>query len=255
LPKVKARLQSGQSADYTGETLAQTSYVINRQDMVRHLSRKKHWTTLITERQKAKLASIAHRSASAQKLVQDHWVWENQVDATTAMLERDVVRAVTRAVKVRGLDIDSSMLSSADCAFALVFDHKDAGESGHEAQVEARAEVYDLTTLLSPETLRALKTDLARDGTPTIYVSKSQAACNAQLALDRLKVYRESNEIVKELPQAQNPPGTREARLQRERELGFRLSEEDERRIGAMRQREREHELRSDEKDDWSGLT
>jgi hypothetical protein len=239
LPKVKARLQSGQSADYTEETLAQTSYVINRQDMVRHLSRKKHWTTLITERQKAKLASIAHRSASAQKLIHDHWVWENQVDATTAMLERSVVEAVTRAVKARGLNINTSMLASAECALALVFDHQDAQNHDNAAQVEAGAELYDLTSLLSPETLSALKIDLAHDGRPKIYVSKSQAACNAQLALDRLKVYAESNDIVKELPQTQNPPGTREARLQRERELGLRLSEEDERRIGAMRQRER----------------
>jgi hypothetical protein len=253
LPKVKARLQSGQSADYTEETLAQTSYVINRQDIVRHLSRRKHWTTLITERQKAKLASIAQRSASAQKLIHDHWVWENQVDATTKMLERDVVEAVTRAVKVRGLESDSSAPWSADCAFALVFDHQNAQNHDNAAQVEAGVEVYDLTTLLSPDTLSALKTDLAHDSRPTIYVPKTQAACNTQLALDRLKVYTESNDIVKELPQAQNPPGTREARLQRERELGLRLSEEDERK----RQREWEHlhGLRYDEKDDGGNLT
>jgi hypothetical protein len=249
---VKARLQSGRSANYTEETLAQTSYVINRQDMVRHLSRKRHWTTLITERQKAKLASIAQRSASAQRLIQDHWVWENQVNATTGMLEGDVVGAVTRAVKVRGLEINAAMSPSADCAFALVLDHKGAGDIGNEAQVEASVEVYDLTTLLSPETLSALKTDIAQDGRHTVNIPKSQAACTAQLALDRLKSYMESNEIVKELPQAQNPPGTRDARLQRERELGLRPSAEDELRFWAMRggRREWENGSQSDEKDD-----
>lgn len=197
--------------------------------MVRHLSRKRHWTILITDRQKTKLASIAHRSPSAQKLVQDHWVWDEQVDATAAMLEREVVTAVMAMLKPRGQEASFWSPSSAGChAFALKVNHSDAGDIGTEAQVQTDGQVYDLPTLLSPETLSALKAELAQDVTDTICVAKSSAACQAQLALTRLKVYKESNEIAKELPQVQNPVGSREAKWKKRMELGARSEDEDE---------------------------
>lgn len=196
--------------------------------MVRHLSRKRHWTILITDRQKTKLASIAHRNPSAQKLVQDHWVWDEQVDATAAMLERRVVVAVTHMLKSHGQATGSSSSSAEDIAFALKFIHNDAADLEGEAQVQADGEVYDLTALLSPETLSVLKGELAQDSTDTIYVAKGSEACQAQLALARLKAYKESNEIAKELPQVQNPVGSREARLKKRLELGGRSEDEDE---------------------------
>lgn len=197
--------------------------------MVRHLSRKKHWTNLITDRQKAKLASMAHRSPSSQKLVQDHWIWENQMDATTAMLEGKVVVAVNRAVEVRGQDACST-----PSAFGLAFDHKDVGDAESNAQAEAGSHVYELASLLSPESLNVLRSDLAPDSTGTIHISASPEACQAQLALDRLKTYKESNEIFKELPKRQNPAGTREARFQKQHEQLDALLDGDERVDGGL---------------------
>ena len=126
---------------------------MNRQDLVRHLSRKKHWVNLISERQKEKFASIAHRSPSASGLVKDHWIWEDQVDAAIAMLEKEVVDAIRSAVKTRGKDKCSSSSAKGESAFALAFDGDDAGDGGIGAQVETGCEAYRLATLLSPDSL------------------------------------------------------------------------------------------------------
>lgn len=212
-PKFRARLQPGRSADFAEETLAQGSHVLNRQDLVRHLSRKKHWTNLITERQKEKFASMARRSASSHKLVQDHWVWEDQVDSTTAMLEMKVITAVKRAVETGGHVTCSSPSATGEDKFALAFDRNEAGDVG--AQAETGRRTYGLTTLLSTESLNVLRRELAPSLTDMVYVPKTPEACQAELALDRLKSYKQFNEVQRDLPQVQNPPGAREARLRR----------------------------------------
>jgi len=183
--------------------------------MVRHLSRKRHWTTLISERQREKFASMAHRSPSSQKLIQDHWVWEDQGDATTAILEREVVDAVKRAVQAHGRDKRPSSSATRDDALALAFDH-DAGDTGVEQQVETECQAHKLSTLLSTGSLDILRRELAHDSTCIVFIPKSLEACQAQMAIDRLKTYKQGNEVHKELPKVQNAPGTRAARLKRE---------------------------------------
>ena len=151
------------------------------------------------------------------------------MDATAAMLERKVVKAVMPLLKSRGQDASSSSLPVAEGnAFALRFGHNDAGDIESEAQVHADGQVYDLTALLSPATLSAMEAELAQDVTDMVCVAKGSGACHAQLALARLKAYKESNEIAKELPQVQNPVGSREARLKKRMELGARSEDEDE---------------------------
>lgn len=228
-PKLKARIKPGRPADFTENTLAQTSYVLNRQDLVRHLSRKKHWVSLISERQKEKFAGIAHRSPSASGLVKDDWIWEDQVDAAIAMLEKEVVDAIRSAVKTRGKDKCSSSSAKGESAFALAFDRDEASDGGIGAHVETGLQAYMLTSLLSPGSLDILRRELAQDSTGMVYISKSSEAYQVQLAIDRLKIFNDCNEIQKELPQVQNPPGTRAARLKREEEeREALLSEQDE---------------------------
>lgn len=201
---------------------------MNRQDIVRHLSRKKHWTSLITERQKAKLASIAHRSVSARGLT-DYWAWDSKVEAMAAMLEKRVVDTVTSAVRASDKQDTSSITSSTTVAFVIALDAEGSRGLELESRVDSDIMFYDLPALLSPETLQAIKDSIARNSSSTVYISKSPRACQAQLALDKLKTYKESNEILKDLPRVQNPPGSREARLKREsEELGDRPTEEEE---------------------------
>jgi hypothetical protein len=213
---MKAHIHPGYSADFAEETLTQTSYVLNRQDLVRHLSRRRHWTNLITDRQKEKFASMAHRSPSSHKLVQDHWVWEDRGDATHALLEKKAVAAIKRAVEACGQDTCSSPSLTGQDTFVLVFDRNGARDGTVEAQAATGCQAYELSTLLSTESLDILQRELAQPSTGTIYISKTSEACQAQLAMDRLKSFNESNEVHKELPQVQNPPGTREARLRRQ---------------------------------------
>lgn len=155
---------------------------------------------------------MAHRSASSNGLIRDNWVWEDQVGAATALLEKEVVDAIKRAVEVRGQEKCSSSLAKGESAFALAFD----GDGGTGAQVETSCQAYMLTTLLSSESLNTIRRELAQDSTGMVYIPKSPEACQAQLAIDRLKSFNNFNEVKKELPQVQNPPGTRAARLKRE---------------------------------------
>ena len=184
---------------------------------------------LISERQKEKFASIAHRSPSANGLVKDHWVWEDQVDAATAMLEKEVVNAIRCAVTAQGQDKCSSPSATGENAFALAFDRDDASEGGTGAHVETGLQAYVLASLLSPESLDIVRRELAENATDMVYISKSSEAYKVQLAIDRLKAFNDFNEIQKELPQVQNPPGTRAARFKREEEeRAALLSEQDE---------------------------
>lgn len=222
-PKLKAVIKPGRSDKYAEHTLAQTSYVLNRQDMVRHLARKRHWTILITERQKGKFATMASRSANAQKLVQDHWIWEDQVDATAAMLEEKAVTAVTRAIKAQAQE--PTTLAGLH-AITLNLGRLDVGRPGGEVQNEGGNHIYELPELLSPESLNSLKAMLGQDSTAKVFLSKGEEACRAQLALERLKTYKDSNDILKALPKVQNPPGSREAREER-RAAQLRARQED----------------------------
>lgn len=230
LPKLKARIHPGRPDDFPETTLAQTSYVLNRQDLVRHLTRKKHWVNLISERQKEKFASMAQRSASASGLIRDHWVWEDQVGAATAMLEKEVVDAIKRVVEVREQDKFSPPSATGNSAFALAFGGDDAGDGGTGAQAETGCQAYRLATLLSPDSLDLLRRDLAQSSAGMVYIAKSSEACQVQLAIDRLKDFNDFNEIHKQLPQVQNAPGTRAARLKREeaeREASLSREEDD----------------------------
>lgn len=155
---------------------------------------------------------MAHRSASSNGLIRDNWVWEDQVGAATALLEKEAVDAIKRAVEVRGQEKYSSSLATGESAFALAFD----GDGGTGEQATTGCQNYRLTRLLSPSSLEILRRELAQDSTGMVYIPKSPEACQAQLAIDRLKSFNNFNEVKKELPQVQNPPGTRAARLKRE---------------------------------------
>lgn len=148
--------------------------------------------------------------------------------AATAMLEKEVVDAIKRAVTVRGQDRCCSSSSTEKSAFALAFDGDDAGDGGIGAQVETGCEAYRLATLLSPDSLDILRHELAQEPTGMVHIPQSSEACRVQLAIDRLKDFNDFNEIHKQLPQVQNAPGTRAARLKRlEAEREASLSRED----------------------------
>ena len=217
--QVKVRFQPGRSSDHPSkETLAQTSYIINRQDAVRHLSRKRHWTFLVLERQKAKVASIARRSSNSQKLVQDLWVWENQVDAMGEYLERKVVEEVVRASRTA---TDAEHDTSSE-VLELRFLAVDSGDVATTTSGEADTIAYDLTTLLPSEALDSIASHAVRDVTAGVWKVKGSRSLPIRLAIEKLKSYKESNEIKKALPMAQNPAGSREARLAK---LGSRSGE------------------------------
>ena len=147
------------------------------------------------------------------------------------MLERKVVIAVKRAVEAGGQDTCSSPSATEQHAFAIVLGHNQAGDAVMEAQAEVNCQAYELTALLSTESLEDLRRELAQPSTNMVYISKTPEAYQAQLAIDRLKAYKEFNEVHKELPQVQNAPGTREARLRRralESSSGALPDEEDE---------------------------
>lgn len=151
------------------------------------------------------------------------------MDAATAMLEKEVVDAIKHAVKVPDQDSCSSSSATEESAFALALSCDDASDGGTGAQVETGLQAYTLTTLLSPESLDVLRRELGHNSMGMVYISKSPEAYQAQLAIDKLKAFNDSNEIQKELPQVQNPPGTRAARFKREEEeRAALLSEQDE---------------------------
>lgn len=196
-PRVKARPEPGLRSEHSGVTLGQNSYVVNRQDMVRHLSRKRHWTPLATERHKVIVAQMAHRSPSAQKLVESLWVWEDKVQAAAELLEGRVVKALMEAFEV--VKTDGSLPTAREewSAFALVFGDASQGEnadrlSGSDSDITT----YDLSALLPAETLGKLQADHDMPSTP-IFVPKSTSAVHAQLALDKLKAHKEADEVTK----------------------------------------------------------
>ena len=236
-PQVKVRIQPGLSSDHPSQqTLAQTSYIINRQDAVRHLSRKRHWTFLVLERQKAKIASLARRSSSSPKLVHDLWVWEGQVDGMAAYLEKKVVEEVMkrgsrrRAGGVERDDVAFSRVQGAELRLVGA-DSEDVGVANNSLPGEKNATTYDLATLLSPEALDSITSHVsAQDVKEGVWKAKDShtATWRIRLAIDKLKSYKESNEIQKALPMVQNPTGAREARLQRlSSGLGARTEEEE----------------------------
>ena len=221
-PQVKVRIQPGRRSDYPSqETLAQTSYIINRQDAVRHLSRKRHWTFLILERQKAKVASLARRSSSSQKLVNDLWVWENQVDAMGAYLEKRIVEEAMPALGSAATSGEHSA-SSEEQVPELKFVAVDSNDVVTSSPEEANTTLYDLATLLSSEALENITKHTARDVTEGVWKVQGSHALRIRLAIEKLKSYKESNEIQKALPMVQNPAGAREARLSK---LGSRSEE------------------------------
>jgi hypothetical protein len=152
------------------------------------------------------------------------------VGAATAMLEKEVVDAIKRAIEMRGQDKYPSSSATRKSAFALAFGGDDVGDDGIGAEAETGCQAYRLTTLLSPESLDLLRRELAQDSTDMVYIPKSSEACQVQLAIDRLKDFNDFNEIHKQLPQVQNAPGTRAARLKREeaeREASLSREEDD----------------------------
>jgi hypothetical protein len=178
---------------------------------VRHLSRKRHWTTLVLERQRNKVASLARRSFGSQKLVQDLWVWENQVDVMGALLERKVVAEAMRALgKATSAERDAAPEEQVPGLKFIAVDSKDVATS---SPGEASTTVYDLTTLLSPEALDNIAKHAAQDVTEGVWKLQGSRALQIRLAIERLKRYKETNEIQKALPMVQNPAGSREARL------------------------------------------
>jgi hypothetical protein len=238
---LKVRLAPGRRSDYPSrQTLPQTSYIINRQDAIRHLSRKRHWTFLVLERQRAKVASLARRSAASQKLVQDLWSWgEGQVEGMGGWLERGVGVEVRRAVDslrmgMMGVQDDDVSSPDEERVIGLKFFAAAVGSSEDVAtntpEEDNITTTYDLTTLLSPEALDSIKSyAAAQDVTADrVWRLKGPHALHIRLAIERLKSYKESNDIHKALPTVQNPVGSREARLQRLAERGARSCSEEE---------------------------
>ena len=90
---------------------------------------------------------------------------------------------------------------------------------------EANTTLSDLATLLSSEALENITKHTARDVTEGVWKMKDSHAWRVQLAIEKLKSYKESNEIQKQLPMVQNPAGSREARIQRLSKLGARSEE------------------------------
>ena len=187
---------------------------------MRHLSRKRHWTFLVLERQKTKVASIARRSPGSQKLVQDIWVWDNQVDAVAALLEKRLITEAARASRmVTGARHDAS-LEDLGLRLKLVALH--SGDTVTAFSGEADTTTHDLTTLLSSEALASITNHVAQDMTEGVWGVKGPHAWRVRLAVEKLQSYKSSNEIQKQLPMVQNPAGTREARQQRLSKLGAR---------------------------------
>ncbi|KAM0713697.1 hypothetical protein Q7P37_010659 [Cladosporium fusiforme] len=203
--KIKAHIQPGIRSDHPSETLGQASYIINRQDMVRHLSRKRHWASLITERQKAKVASIAHRSPNAQKLVQELWAWDDQTDATVVLLENRVKATLVDTFNAMKADKSSSAGRERKAAFALVFG---VLKPDDKAQSIRDITCYNLSDLLSSEIVDGLKADY--DVADIAYVPKGPEALLAQLALEKLKTHKASNVL------AQLPPKSKAGRSTQE---------------------------------------
>jgi hypothetical protein len=183
----------------------------------------------VLERQKAKVASLARRSSGSPKLVHDLWVWgEGQVDGMAAYLEKKVVEEVMKrgSRMAGGLERDDASSFSrgqgAELRLVVVATNPPLGETN--------ATTYDLATLLSPEALAGITSHVsAQDVKEGVWTVKdSHAAWRIRLAIDKLKSYKESNEIQKALPMTQNPTGSREARLQRlSSGLGGRTEEEE----------------------------
>jgi hypothetical protein len=169
------------------------------------------------ERQRNKVASLARRSFGSQKLVQDLWVWENQVDAMGGFLERKVVAEAMRALgKATSAERDAASEEQAPGLKFIAVDSEDVATSSPGETM------YDLTTLLSSEALDNITKHAAQDVTEGVWRVQGSRALRIRLAIERLKRYKETNEIQKALPMVQNPAGSREARLSK---LGSRSEE------------------------------
>ena len=173
------------------------------------------------ERQKAKVASLARRSSSSQKLVNDLWVWENQVDAMGAYLEKRIVEEAMPASGSAATSGEHSA-SSEEQVPELKFVAVDSNDVVTSSPEEANTTLYDLATLLSSEALENITKHTARDVTEGVWKVQGSHALRIRLAIEKLKSYKESNEIQKALPMVQNPAGAREARLSK---LGSRSEE------------------------------
>lgn len=179
------------------------------------------------ERQRAKVASLARRSAGSQKLVQDLWSWgEGQVEGMGGWLERGVGVEVRRAFDssriAKGVEHDASSPEEErviELKFSAAVDSSEEDVATNTPEEDNNTTTtYDLTDLLSPSTLDIIKSHAAAQGVTIEGVRKfkgPQHALPIRLAIERLKSYKESNDIQKALPMVQNPVGTREARLER----------------------------------------
>lgn len=197
--KIKAHIKPGLRSEHPEESLGQLSYVINRQDVVRHLSRRKNWTNLVTDRQRGKGASIAHRSPNAQRLLQDYWVWDDKaVEAAAVLLENRVKAALEDAIEAMKADGLSTMAREEQPAFVLALAASRPGDETGEVRSKPEVPFYDLPDLLSAEILDGLKEDYSLSD--TVYVPKSPKALRAQLALEKLKAHKESSGSMKQLP-------------------------------------------------------
>jgi hypothetical protein len=189
---------------------------------------------------------LARRSAGSQKLVQDLWSWgEGQVEGMGGWLERGVGVAVRRAVDSSGIAAGVERDAAAspeeqERVIGLKFSAAAVGSEEEDVATNTPEDnnttTYDLTTLLSPEALDSIKSHAAAQGVTTEGVWKfkgPQHAVPIRLAIERLKSYKESNDIHKALPTVQNPVGSREARLQRLAERSSEQEEQDEEKAGS----------------------
>lgn len=174
----------------TGECLPGPSYVLNRKDVVRHLSRKSTWVSLISERLRIAIGKRAGRKPNGRFMVQELYDWEDQVEAVEIYLERRVKAALLEAFKVKVGEEESPANRSQQPAFALRYAAPADGVAEPGPELDSSIMAYDLPSLLSPETLEALDGGL-------VHVAKSPAARRAQLALEKLKAYKESDSPIK----------------------------------------------------------
>jgi hypothetical protein len=162
------------------------------------------------------------------------WVWEGQVDGMAKYLEGKVVEEVVKwgLRRAGGVERDDASFSRGRVVgLRLGGGDEERVVATDSLPGEKNATMYDLTTLLSPKALAGIKSHVsAQDVKDGVFwkAKDPHAAWRIRLAIDKLKSYKESNEIQKALPMVQNPTGSREARLQRSSELGRDRSEEEE---------------------------
>lgn len=143
-------------------------------------------------------------------MVQDLWVWDNKVDAMAALLEERITAEVKRASRTATSAENDDHSEEQAMRLKVVAGDASTTTSPEEANTTT---TYDLTTLLSSETLASITNHVAHAVTEGVWKVQGPQAWRVRLAIDKLQSYRSSNEIQKQLPMVQHPAGSRQQKL------------------------------------------